>query len=424
MKTKKSAKNADSMKMFMLDMAKNKLLNKKKEHYITKLIYKSDRYNVKKFTDYRVLHTALLTVYGNTHVTIENIKEVSKKNKRKKNIDTKITNVITLLRITSAINKLKKDYTLFTDKLLLLIHKIIAVEGSVYTKMKKVTHEFCKINKILLRNNPTNNKKIQQLTGLDFFELKKLCDVKKKNETSGKSVLKKMATANLRLVVSIAKNFLHRGVDLQDLIQEGSIGLIKAIEKFKYKKGFKFSTYATWWVRQAITRSISDQARTIRIPVHMLETMNKVNKAYKELMYVKGVTPTIHEISKKINLTEDKIKKAMEVVKDPVSMETTVGEDDESRLKNFIEDKDAVSPEKNTILENRKDIITKALNELEPREITVLKLRFGIGIHTEHTLEEIGKKLDVTRERIRQIEVKALKKLRDKSKIIQLLEKK
>ncbi len=257
--------------------------------------------------------------------------------------------------------------------------------------------------------------KFEKKVGLTIFEIKELNRDISIGETATKIAKKEVIEANLRLVISIAKKYTNRGLHFLDLIQEGNIGLMKAVDKFEYRRGYKFSTYATWWIRQAITRSIADQARTIRIPVHMIETINKLNRIMRQIMQEEGREATPEELSKYMDMPESKIRKIMKIAKEPISMETPIGDDEDSYLGDFIEDNSIVSPLDNAKKEDLKSTVKKVLGKLTPREAKVIMMRFGIGMNTDHTLEEIGKQFDVTRERIRQIEAKALRKLRQPS---------
>ncbi len=256
--------------------------------------------------------------------------------------------------------------------------------------------------------------------GLSVGEFKKLVSRIQKGERESRIAKKEMVEANLRLVISIAKKYTNRGLQFLDLIQEGNIGLMKAVDKFEYRRGYKFSTYATWWIRQAITRSIADQARTIRIPVHMIETINKIVRTQRQIMSEFGREPTPEELAKKLAMPLEKIRKVLKIAKEPVSLETPVGDEEDSSLGDFIEDKNALQPLDTAIQSNLSESTTKILASLTPREERVLRMRFGIGMNTDHTLEEVGLQFSVTRERIRQIEAKALRKLKHPSRSKQL----
>ena len=253
---------------------------------------------------------------------------------------------------------------------------------------------------------------IEEETGLAIAEIKEINRRMSIGEAKSRRAKKDMVEANLRLVISIAKKYTNRGLQFLDLIQEGNIGLMKAVDKFEYRRGFKFSTYATWWIRQAITRSIADQARTIRIPVHMIETINKLNRISRQMLHEKGRESTPEELGERMDLSEDKIRKVLKIAKEPISMETPIGDDEDSHLGDFIEDSNIDSPVDSSMEEGLREATREVLAGLTAREAKVLRMRFGIDMNTDHTLEEVGKQFDVTRERIRQIEAKALRKLR------------
>ena len=257
---------------------------------------------------------------------------------------------------------------------------------------------------------------IQQAAGISIGDIKEINRKMSIGEAKARRAKKEMVEANLRLVISIAKKYTNRGLQFLDLIQEGNIGLMKAVDKFEYRRGYKFSTYATWWIRQAITRSIADQARTIRIPVHMIETINKLNRIARQMLQEMGREPTPEELSERMEMPEDKVRKVLKIAKEPISMETPIGDDEDSRLGDFIEDSNILSPINSATFEGLREATQDVLDGLTAREAKVLRMRFGIDMNTDHTLEEVGKQFDVTRERIRQIEAKALRKLRHPSR--------
>ena len=294
------------------------------------------------------------------------------------------------------------------------------IENRLYKKFASIKEEkwndFVKNEQKNIKDILKEIKEIVVYCGLGVSEFKMLVRSIEKGEREANRAKKEMIEANLRLVISIAKKYTNRGLQFLDLIQEGNIGLMKAVDKFEYRRGYKFSTYATWWIRQAITRSIADQARTIRIPVHMIETINKLVRTSRQILHEIGREPTPEELSEKLAMPLDKVRKVMKIAKEPISLETPVGDEEDSNLGDFIDDQNAVIPLDAAIQENLKEQTTQILSSLTPREERVLRMRFGIGMNTDHTLEEVGQQFSVTRERIRQIEAKALRKLKHPSR--------
>ena len=349
---------------------------------------------VEMFKSFKIVPSQLESLLRKMHDMMDRVKRQDRRVRE-----------IAVNRCGMKIDELKKYYN-ETDKVseMTWFEKATKVKKPFAAKLKAYEEEITKCVNSL--------KEIENDAGISIPRLRDLSRRIMMGDAMAKKAKKEMVEANLRLVISIAKKYTNRGLQFLDLIQEGNIGLMKAVDKFEWRRGFKFSTYATWWIRQAITRSIADQARTIRIPVHMIETINKLNRISRQMLQEKGREPTPEELALKMGLPEDKIRKVMKIAKEPISLETPVGDDDDSHLGDFLEDSTIVVPAEAATSESLKNAINGVLDEMPPREAQVLRMRFGIGMSSDHTLEEVGRQFGVTRERIRQIEAKALKKLR------------
>ncbi len=392
----------------------NKNYSKLKKYQIEKLncILESKELSVSKNKNFKKIQEILVDNFKNLqlapHVVEDLVQSHYKENK-------KIVSLEGVLLRLAMDNKISRD-----EFLKYYLGNEINPKFESFLKENQVWKAFFKKYKKDFSEIKDRLVEFSKKIGLSVGEFKKLVSRIQKGERESRIAKKEMVEANLRLVISIAKKYTNRGLQFLDLIQEGNIGLMKAVDKFEYRRGYKFSTYATWWIRQAITRSIADQARTIRIPVHMIETINKIVRTQRQIMSEFGREPTPEELAKKLAMPLEKVRKVLKIAKEPVSLETPVGDEEDSSLGDFIEDKNALQPLDTAIQSNLSESTTKILASLTPREERVLRMRFGIGMNTDHTLEEVGLQFSVTRERIRQIEAKALRKLKHPSRSKQL----
>ena len=392
----------------------NKNYSKLKKYQLEKLecILASKELSVSKNKNFKKIQEILVDNFKNLQLAPNHVVELVQSHYKE---NKKIVSLEGILLRLAVDNKISRDEFLkyyIGNEINPKFESFLKENLAWKTFFKKHKKDFAEIKDRLVEFS----KKI----GLSVGEFKRLVNRIQKGERESRIAKKEMVEANLRLVISIAKKYTNRGLQFLDLIQEGNIGLMKAVDKFEYRRGYKFSTYATWWIRQAITRSIADQARTIRIPVHMIETINKIVRTQRQIMSEFGREPTPEELAKKLAMPIEKVRKVLKIAKEPVSLETPVGDEEDSSLGDFIEDKNALQPLDTAIQSNLSESTTKILASLTPREERVLRMRFGIGMNTDHTLEEVGLQFSVTRERIRQIEAKALRKLKHPSRSKQL----